>query len=204
MSVSEIKKNKSGKNELSETEIQLAKPQFLQEDTDKALTGAERGTVMHICMQRLDINKNYNLQSIKEFVDSLYTNNIISQKEKESISVQKLYNYTQSNIWKELKSAKKIEREKPFYIQISANEIYQNNIDDEILVQGVIDLYYINAKDELILLDYKTDYVKSENELVKKYEVQLDIYKKALEKSLDRKVDKTYIYSLGLQKVIEL
>ena len=68
-----------------------------------------------------------------------------------------------------------------------------------ILVQGIIDLYYINDKNELILVDYKTDYIpkgKTVN-LEEKYRVQLDLYKKALENSLKRKVDKAMIYALS-------
>ena len=72
------------------------------------------------------------------------------------------------------------------------------------MVQGIIDLYYINEKDELILVDYKTDYVKEEKELIEKYKVQLELYKKALEESLDRKVEKIYIYSTQLNKAIEI
>ena len=62
----------------------------------------------------------------------------------------------------------------------------------------------INEKDELILVDYKTDYVKEEKELIEKYKVQLELYKKALEESLDRKVEKIYIYSTQLNKAIEI
>ena len=65
-------------------------------------------------------------------------------------------------------------------------------------------MYYINEKDELILVDYKTDYVKEEKELIEKYKVQLELYKKALEESLDRKVEKIYIYSTQLNKAIEI
>ncbi len=67
-----------------------------------------------------------------------------------------------------------------------------------------MDLYFINSSDELILLDYKTDYVEfgNENQLKNKYQKQLEIYKKALEEALKRKVDKTYIYSLYLNKEI--
>ena len=82
--------------------------------------------------------------------------------------------------------------------------MYKNDVKENILVQGIIDLYYINEKDELILVDYKTDYVKEEKELIKKYKVQLELYKKALEESLDRKVEKIYIYSTQLNKAIEI
>ena len=80
-----------------------------------------------------------------------------------------------------------------------------NSIKDEnILVQGIIDLYYISKDDELVLLDYKTDYVEKgkENLLLDKYNKQLEIYKDALESALDRKVDKTFIYSVYLERCI--
>ena len=97
-----------------------------------------------------------------------------------------------------------IEREKPFYINIPAKDIYDKNVDEKILVQGIIDLYYINEKGELILVDFKTDYVpnKEEKILIDKYKVQLNLYKTALESALERKVNRTYIYSTYLDKEI--
>ena len=61
--------------------------------------------------------------------------------------------------------------------------------DENILVQGIIDLYYIDKNGKLVLVDYKTDYVEAgkENELVEKYKEQLYLYKDALEKALNRK-----------------
>ena len=189
----------------------------MQENIEKKLTGAEKGTLMHLCMQYLDTSKDYDYTELEKFVESLVAKNIIKEKEKQVIQLQKLYRYTNSEIWQELKHSKLIEKEKPFYIMLSAKEIYElnesndiekvqvnQNSDDKILVQGIIDLYYINKNDELILLDYKTDFANNENELIDKYNVQLEIYKRALEKSLRRSVDKVYIYSLYLQKSIEI
>ena len=66
--------------------------------------------------------------------------------------------------------------------------------------------FYINKENELVLLDYKTDYVENKNEniLKEKYKVQLELYKKALEEALNRKVDRIYIYSTYLDKEIEI
>ena len=89
---------------------------------------------------------------------------------------------------------------------MTADEIYKNNIEEKILVQGIIDLYYINKNDEIILVDYKTDYVSNNNEqeLIDKYRGQLDIYKRALEQALNKKVEAVYIYSIYLNKKILL
>ena len=85
-----------------------------------------------------------------------------------------------------------------------ADYIYNNGLKDEILIQGIIDLFYINEQDELILVDYKTDYVKDEEELLEKYNKQLELYEMALEQSLNKKVSKIYIYSTHLNKEILL
>ena len=72
------------------------------------------------------------------------------------------------------------------------------------LLQGIIDLYYINKNGEIILVDYKTDYVQNNNEqeLIGKYKEQLNIYKRALEQALNKKVEQVYLYSIYLDKEI--
>ena len=68
----------------------------------------------------------------------------------------------------------------------------------------MIDLYYIDEQDNLILVDYKTDYVETGKEqiLIERYKEQLDFYKQALEEALNRKVDRIEIYSTYLQKSV--
>ena len=116
-----------------------------------------------------------------------------------------LQNYLKSELYKELNEAKEVKRETPFYLNINSGKIYENT-DEKILVQGIIDLYYIDKDDNLCLVDYKTDYVKDNNEqeLIEKYKEQLELYKQALEKALQRKVVHTYIYSSYLNKNIEI
>ena len=88
---------------------------------------------------------------------------------------------------------------------IPAREIYKKEVEEKILVQGIIDLYYIDRNDNLVLLDYKTDYLENgAEELIQKYDSQLQLYKKALEDALNRKVDKIYIYSTYLGKAIKI
>jgi ATP-dependent helicase/nuclease subunit A len=56
------------------------------------------------------------------------------------------------------------------------------------------------------LVDYKTDYVKNndEEELKNKYRVQLELYKQALVEATNKKVEEVYIYSLYLNKEIKM
>ncbi len=203
LSVSKIKELSKDKTE-EKIGITLKKPNFLIEKTE--LTPAEKGTIMHLCLQKLNYKEEYNLEKLKNMVKNLVNKEIILPKEAESVNYNKILAFLKSNIWREMQTAKVVEQEKAFYLNLKANEIYQNNAEDEILVQGIIDLYYITNNDELVLVDYKTDYVENNNEqsLKDKYNIQLEIYKKALEESLNRKVDKVYIYSTWLNKEIEI
>lgn len=187
-------------------EITFEKPKFLQEEKDTKITSAQKGTLIHLCMQKLNPKEEYNLQKIKDLIQNLQLKQIITEKEAETINLYKILEFTKSNIWDDLKTAKEIYQEKPFYINVPAKEIYEQDIEENVLVQGIIDLYYIDKDDKLVLLDYKTDYVENgkENELVKKYKKQLDLYKEALEQALNREVDKVFIYSVYLGKNIEI
>ena len=129
---------------------------------------------------------------------------IITTKEAEAININKVYQFTKSKIWNEMINAKLVEREKPFYINIPAKEVYNLDLEEKLLVQGIIDLYYITQEDEIVLVDFKTDFVENRDEkiLVDKYRTQLELYKRALESALDKKVDKVYIYSTYLEKEI--
>ena len=92
----------------------------------------------------------------------------------------------------------------PFYLNLPARDIYGWELEENILLQGIIDLYFVNKNGETILVDYKTDYTQNVEILVTKYKKQLELYKIALEKSLQKKVAKTYIYSLYLNTEIEI
>lgn len=187
-----------------ETKKEVQKPKFLDEVL--TLTKAEIGTTVHLVMQKLDFNQIYTEEKIKELLEDLNKRGIITEKQKQAVNIPKILNFTKSNLFSNIKNAKLVFREEPFYINISANEIYQNGINENILVQGIIDLYYIDQEDNVILIDYKTDYVPEKNEeyLIEKYAKQLNLYKIALEKAIKKEVNKVYIYSTFLDKEIEI
>lgn len=200
-----LKKSKEVKERKEERMTTFDKPKFLKEDKEDKLTNAEKGTLVHLCMQHLNEKVEYNLEKIKELVEELERKEIITSKEKENINLYKILEFTKSNIWKEMKKAKKVYKERPFFINIPAKEIYKEEIEEKILIQGIIDLYYINENDEIILVDYKTDYVErgKEQELIEKYKKQLELYCKAIEEANKKQVSRIYIYSVYLGREIE-
>lgn len=176
-------------------------PEFLKPQTE--LTGAQKGTIMHLCMQKLNLKKEYNIDEISEFVSKLVYDKIITKEEAESVNKEQILEFTKSNLAKRIKGAKEIYKEKPFYININVMENFAltvpqpvKDFDENILVQGIIDLYFIDENNKLVLVDYKTDKIRNAEDLIPKYKAQLELYKKALEDALNRKVDEVYIYSV--------
>ena len=196
-SVTKIKEMVQG-NEKQITNWEI--PKFMKQH--QKISNAQKGTLVHLCMQYLNEKEEYTLQKVKELVNSLQEINRITKEEAEVINIQKVFNFTKSKIWEKMKKAKKVYKEEPFYYLISAKEIYGEEIEENILVQGIIDLYFINQDETITLVDYKTDYVEKEEELIEKYDKQLEIYKKAIEEATGKKVTEVYIYSTYLNKEI--
>ena len=192
--------------ETKEAKVITQKPKFVNNNENAKISNAQKGTLMHLCVQKMNEKEEYTAEKIQELIDELKQREIISETEAESINISKLQGYTKSDLWQELKNAKEIHKEKAFYINVKASRMYEisKENDENILVQGIIDLYYIDKDGKLVLVDYKTDYVEAEkeNELVEKYKEQLYLYKDALEKALNRKVDRMWIYSLYLNESI--
>ncbi len=201
--VSKIKSMLAGDIVDSKVGLASLEPKFML-DTKK-VSSSEKGTLMHLMLQKINFRETYTLEKLEALKEELVAKKFISSLQAKSIESQKLLNFINSDFAQDIKNAKLIEKEKAFCTKIMANDVYEEAGDtDEILVQGIIDLYFINENDELILVDYKTDYIEEgeENLLIKKYKKQLEIYKKALEEALHRKVEQTYIYSLKLNKEI--
>ena len=199
--------NVNKENSTADTKnITFEKPKFLQEEKDNQITNAQKGTLTHLCLQKLKPKKEYNLEKIQTLIQNLEMNKIITEKEREAINPYKILQFTKSKIWEQLKNAKEYYQERPFYINVPASKIYNEDIEENVLVQGIIDLYFVNEIGNIVLVDYKTDYVENgkELELVQKYKNQLELYKQALEEALNTKVDKVYIYSVYLEKEIEI
>ena len=198
MSVTKIKELKSVKSQEFKKEYI---PNFMKEEK---ITAAEKGTLMHLVLQKLDLKKSYSMKEIETFVNNLYEKGIINKLQKDNINTKKIYEIINSEFMKRVAKASEIHKEMPFYTYIPANEVYDIEEKDNILVQGIIDLYFIDEAGKLVLVDYKTDYVQNKEELIEKYKVQLEIYKKALEESLGKKVDEVYLYSIFFNEELKV
>ena len=217
VSVSDLKRKDFQYEDEAETlevfrEREIIKPKFLQEE--KGFTAAEKGTLMHYVMLRLDFDRVGSVSEIKKQIEELVLNKSLTEKEAKVIRYTKIFSFFKSELGKRILKAheegRMVHRELPFFTEISSlninpelnKEIYQN---EKIRLQGIIDGFF-KEKDGIVLFDYKTDYLEegNEEEIIERYKVQMKYYKEALEKITESRVKEIYLYLFALDKEVVL
>ncbi len=195
----------------------IERPKFMSADADSP-SAAEIGTATHLFMQFADF-ENAEKNGIENELARLVNSAFITADIAKIVKINYLRNFLKSNLYYEIKNAKRIIREFRFNVYLPSSEFTQNEElkeklkSEELLVQGVIDCLFITADDRAVLVDYKTDFLtraEIENKslaakkLLERHSRQLMYYKKACELILERQIDETYIYSLPLGDTIEV
>ncbi len=191
LSVSEV--SKLGE----EIELTLKRPTFISESTK--LTPTEKGTALHSFLQYANF-KNAQTNADME-IERLVSTGYLTKQQGNAINNEMLMSFFNSDLYKRIENAKEVIREKSFMIKISelnlSDEFGKKYKNTDGMLHGIMDLILVE-EDGLILVDYKTDYVKSPQELIDLYSKQLELYKKSLEVISGNKVKNTYIYSFKL------
>jgi ATP-dependent helicase/nuclease subunit A len=97
-------------------------------------------------------------------------------------------------------------REKKFTVEVPISEVYEGVeefSDEKIMIQGIADCAFLEDG-RLVVVDYKTDRLESEELFKEKYTSQVLIYKKALSMSTGYEVKETLLYSFYLGKEIRV
>ena len=191
---------------ISETELADSvfgrKPMAIA-DAEEIITGAQWGTLMHEAMQWLPVKK-YTQQSMTDMLNSLQAEGKFSDEERSLLSDRSLYGFFNSDLGQRLIASKRVERELPFSMLFDGNRVYPDVENGErLFLQGIIDTAFVED-DQWVLVDYKTDRVKSGDELIRRYKIQMDLYKEALERLTGMPVKASYIYSFRLHEAVLL
>ncbi len=141
-------------------------------DEDRAMLG----TRYHLALEHLDLKSDYEKSTDYEGID-------YSKVERAHAVLSPL-----------VKDAVNIYHEKEFMMYVPYCELIDSKIKDKVLVQGMVDLI-IEKKDTIIIVDYKFSRLNIKK-LKEKYIEQLNLYKLAVEKAYNKKVEHMYIYSI--------
>lgn len=196
-------------------------PRFLQADSN--VTGSMRGSAFHKVMELFDFTKLTKevieekqavTELLKEQLENMRSEGRLSEEYYEAVSVPKIAAFLKSSAalrMAEAARAGRLYKEQPFVMGLPANLLKSTFPKDEmVLIQGIIDVFF-EEEDGYVVLDYKTDAVQTAEELVNRYQVQLQYYAQALEQlsgyygtGKGQRVKEKIIYSFKLGEEIRL
>ena len=196
----------------AEEETEEIVPDFI-EKRDRVNRGALRGSAMHLVMQCLpfagspsDGNKKQMYAWIAEELEKLKKAGRLDETMYELVRIPMIVDFFASSLGKRMVQAdqrEELRKEKAFVLGIPAGEIWDCDSRELVLVQGIVDAFFYEDGD-IILMDYKTDSVEKPEQLIQRYQAQLDLYARALEEATGKKVREKIIYSFHLKKEIIL
>ena len=132
---------------------------------------------------------------------------ILEEEELALIHKEQLETFLSSDLGECFKKAyleKRLFREKHFMRALDYQSLFPDGrAEEDVLLQGIIDAFIVED-DGIILVDYKTDRVKNEEELRERYQKQIMLYSNALEAILGKKVKRRVLYSFSLGKEVEI
>lgn len=200
LSVTQITK-KFKENE--QFDFKLKRPSFVIENG--SMTGAERGTAIHTFFQYCDFAKA--MENPVDEINNVMNRGYISSIQAESIVPEKITAFFESDLYKRIEKADKVWREHKFMVAVSELDI-NNNVMDKFkksdgMIKGIIDLMF-EEENKIIIVDYKSDKGVSEKHLAERYQMQIQIYKSAVELTTGKIVKEAYLYSIEKEKSIPI
>lgn len=177
------------------------RPDFLEQ---QGLSAAAKGTAMHKVMQFVRFEEGIDLSSE---LDRLFDWRYISEEEYRSLNQAALQSFFDSQLYERILKAQWSRREMRFLTELPAKkiapELSADLSEETVVVQGAVDLCFME-EDGLVVLDFKTDRVEEESQLVAAYGEQLSLYTTACEKIFGCRVKEKVIYSFHLKKFVKI
>lgn len=173
----------------------------LSDELDK-LTAAEKGTFTHKFMELADYDKA--LISVRDELKRLTDEGFFTKKEADGVYVSRIESFMKSDFFRRMKASPDLRREQQFLASVKdlgLDKDLTEYVGEDSFVQGIADCIF-KEDDGWVLVDYKTDNFQSTDDM-KKYDMQLKLYKAAFELIYGERVKSSYIYSFKLGEGLE-
>ena len=179
------------------------KPRFLQEK--RGLTGAERGTAMHLAMQFLPLDTPAVPEAVTAFAERLTARRLLTPEQAAALDIPALARFLASSLAERIRTAPQVWREYRFALLTDAGIYDVAAAGEEILLQGVADCVFETTAG-LTVVDFKTDRVTAAeaSQRAEAYRPQLDAYAGALSRILEKPVTERILYFFACGEEISL
>lgn len=153
----------TGRKHCFQSRISCLWCRILYPEETEEYKGAARGTAYHRLMECLDYTAVDSESQIHKQITALTEAKKMAYEEAQCIRIQDIMTFLHSEIGQRMKKAfeaDQLYREQPFVLAQSMKNIEKDwNGEETVLVQGIIDAYFIEDE-EIVLVDYKTDRVR--------------------------------------------
>ncbi|MBO4693156.1 MAG: helicase-exonuclease AddAB subunit AddA [Clostridia bacterium] len=175
------------------------RPSFMEKG---GLGAAGRGTAIHKIMQYIEFGE---LPNVDREIKRLVRDKRITSVEAAAADREKIKEFFNSDLYSRICNSDTVKREMRFLTETPVSFLSKNPIgkDDTFIIQGAVDLCFVE-NDEVVVVDFKTDYVKNGTELSDRYSDQLSIYAMACKKIFGKPVKEKIIYSFHLSEQINI
>ena len=173
---------------------------------ERPLRAAERGVATHLFLQYMDFSKAASRAGLKAELERLRAERYLSEREAEAVNLTAIERLFASPLGKRMLMAKELLREFRFSLLLDARALYPEAVGEELLLQGVVDCCLVED-DGLVVIDYKTDRVKTDAEIAARaehYRGQLAAYSEALRRILGKPVKRCVLFFLTPGRTVEL
>lgn len=182
-------------------EVHTLRPVYVEREGE--ISAAERGTLMHGVLQHIGMERRTKEQ-VESRVDELAQKGVIDAELARHIDAEQIAAFLDSGVAQRARRSSRCLYEQPFCLRMSAHEAGLSQSDEAVIVQGVIDLCFVE-NGVWVLVDYKTDAVKgTAAETAQKYALQLALYEKALQRITHMPVSEKIIYLLSVGKAVRV
>ena len=163
----------------------------------------EKGLAYHRVMQHIALDITSEI-GVKEAMERLVSEGVLFESDLQTVNYVDIFKLINSTVIKDCIKSYSILREKEFIALTKLPKLKGEQTDlDSVVLQGVVDLVAIN-KNKAIVIDFKTNNWKKEENYINTYKKQLDMYAKVIAESYKIKDGKEYIYSFNMGKFIPI
>ena len=179
-------------------------------DISSDFSAAMKGTAAHNFVEYADFNVIKDEGGIQSEIERIIKDGYMTKDEAALIDNDSIRAFVDSRLFSRIINSKAVYREKEFTVNIPIDLFMQipegyvsNSADNETMLQGAMDCIF-EEDDGLVIVDYKTDRVKTPHELIKRHAPQLRLYREAAVRIFEKPVKALYIYSFHLGQEIEV
>ncbi len=182
----------------------LRRPVF---EGQRPLTPAQRGTALHMVMQYLNYDRTGSFGEIADEVTRLVEGRYITPQQGNAVNPADILAFFRSELGLRLRRSARVEREFKFSLLAPAADYYpEAGPGEEVLLQGVVDCWFIEEDGAATVVDFKTDRVSESavDHRAEDYRPQLDAYTRALSQAAGVEVARRYLWFFSAGRAIEV